>query len=183
MALAKQLNGPIARPLSYLYIRGDALAELDRMAPDVRIVNLETAITSHDRFWPKGINYRMHPRNIAALTVARIDCCAVSNNHVLDWGAQGMADPLGTLASAGIRTVGVGAGLEKAQSPAVIPMPGIGWVLVFAFAERYSGIAHDWVATPSRPSIDLLPDLSRATVEEIAAHESKAPVFWGGLSR
>lgn len=31
-------------------------------APDVKLINLETAVTTHDRPWPrKGINYRMHP--------------------------------------------------------------------------------------------------------------------------
>jgi poly-gamma-glutamate capsule biosynthesis protein CapA/YwtB (metallophosphatase superfamily) len=189
VALAEQVNGPIARPVPYPYIWGDALAELERMAPDVRIVNLETAVTSHDDFWPKGINYRMHPRNIAALTAARIDCCAMANNHVLDWGAEGLAETLGTLASAGIRTAGAGGNLEQAQSPAVIRVPGSGRVLVFAFGERYSGIARDWVATPSRPGIDLLPDLSRATVDDIAARVARAKkpgdtavasIHWGG---
>lgn len=32
------------------------------MAPHARIVNLETAVTTHAQPWPhKGINYRMHP--------------------------------------------------------------------------------------------------------------------------
>lgn len=31
-------------------------------APDARIINLETAVTTNDEPWPrKGINYRMHP--------------------------------------------------------------------------------------------------------------------------
>jgi poly-gamma-glutamate capsule biosynthesis protein CapA/YwtB (metallophosphatase superfamily) len=68
-------------------------------------------------------------------------------------------------------------------------VPGSGRVLVFAFGERYSGIARDWVATPSRPGIDLLPDLSRATVDDIAARVARAKkpgdtavasIHWGG---
>lgn len=189
LALAEQVNGPIDRPVSYSYIWGDALAELQRMAPDVRIINLETAVTSHDGFWPKGINYRMHPRNVAALAVAGIDCCAMANNHVLDWGEAGLTETLGTLAGAGIRTAGAGGNLQQAQSPAVVPVPGSGRVLVFAFGERYSGIAPDWVATPSRPGIDLLPDLSRATVDQVAARVASAKepgdtalasIHWGG---
>jgi poly-gamma-glutamate synthesis protein (capsule biosynthesis protein) len=189
VALAEHVSGPIARPVPYPYIWGEALTELERMAPDVRIVNLETAITSHDGFWPKGINYRMHPRNIGALTAARIDCCAMANNHVLDWGAEGLAETLGTLASVGIRTAGAGGNLAQAQSPAVIQLSGSRRVLVFAFGERYSGIARDWVATPSRPGIDLLPDLSRATVDEVAARVARAKkpgdtvvasIHWGG---
>jgi hypothetical protein len=32
------------------------------MRPDVTLINLETAMTTHDTPWPgKGINYRCHP--------------------------------------------------------------------------------------------------------------------------
>lgn len=189
VALAERVNGPIARPVPYPYIWGEALAVLDRMAPDVRIVNLETAVTRHDGFWPKGINYRMHPNNVAVLHAARIDCCAMANNHVLDWGEKGLAETLGTLANAGIRSAGAGSNLTQAQAPAVLPLPGKGRVLVFAFGERYSGIARAWLATPSRPGIDLLPNLSRTTVNDIAARVVRikrpgdivvASIHWGG---
>ena len=56
---------------------------------DVRIINLETAITESEDYWPgKPVLYRMHPRNIGCLTVAQISCCALANNHLLDWGAK-----------------------------------------------------------------------------------------------
>jgi poly-gamma-glutamate synthesis protein (capsule biosynthesis protein) len=38
--------------------------------PDVRIVNLETAVTRSDRPRPKGINHRMNPDNVPCLTAA-----------------------------------------------------------------------------------------------------------------
>jgi poly-gamma-glutamate capsule biosynthesis protein CapA/YwtB (metallophosphatase superfamily) len=50
--LAEAVNGPIAAPLPAAALWGDALAVMDRAAPDLRIVNLETAITrgwSHPR--------------------------------------------------------------------------------------------------------------------------------------
>ncbi len=46
--LAERLNGPISAPVSYDYIWGDALTELDETAPDARIVNLETSVTTSD---------------------------------------------------------------------------------------------------------------------------------------
>lgn len=64
-----------------------------------------------------------------------------------------------------------------------------GRVLVFGFGERYSGIAADWQATAGGPGIDLLPDLSAATVDAIAARVGAArlpgdivvaSVHWGG---
>src|SRR4029453_6689562 len=85
--LAERANGPIARPVDYAYVWGDALAELERVRPDARIVNLETAVTASDDAWSgKGIHYRMHPANVSCLTVAKLDCCCLANNHVLDWG-------------------------------------------------------------------------------------------------
>ena len=43
--LAERANGPIPRPVNFAYIWGDALAVLEAAAPDMRIINLETAIT------------------------------------------------------------------------------------------------------------------------------------------
>jgi len=65
--LAEQVTGPMRRPVDFAYIWGDTLAELNRVQPDARIVNLETAITRSEDAWPdKGIHYRMHPANIPA---------------------------------------------------------------------------------------------------------------------
>jgi poly-gamma-glutamate synthesis protein (capsule biosynthesis protein) len=85
VALAVATHGPIPAPVDFAYIWGDALDAFTRMAPDVRIINLETAVTTSDTYWPdKGIHYRMHPANIPCLTAAQIDCVILSNNHTLD---------------------------------------------------------------------------------------------------
>jgi hypothetical protein len=52
----------------------------------------------------------MHPRNIDCITAARIDCCCLANNHVLDWGYDGLAETLRTLDAAGIAHTGAGRG-------------------------------------------------------------------------
>src|SRR5512143_3888726 len=102
--LAERAHGEIRKPVSFDYIWGDALAELDRAAPDARIVNLETSVTTSPGPWPaKGINYRMHPANVGCLTAPRLDCCTLANNHVLDWGYAGLDETLRTLRAAGIR--------------------------------------------------------------------------------
>ena len=70
--IAEQINGPIPRPVSYSYIWGDALEEWERMATDVRIINLETSVTESDDYWQgKSIHYRMHPENIPTITTPR----------------------------------------------------------------------------------------------------------------
>jgi poly-gamma-glutamate synthesis protein (capsule biosynthesis protein) len=99
--LAERATGPIPKPASFAYVWGDALAELERVRPDARIVNLETAVTVSSDPWPeKRIHYRMHPANVPCLTAAKIDCCVLANNHVLDWGHAGLEETLAALHSA-----------------------------------------------------------------------------------
>jgi poly-gamma-glutamate synthesis protein (capsule biosynthesis protein) len=191
--LAEQINGRVPAPVPYAYIWGDALTELTELAPDVRIINLETAITAHPQPWPKGINYRMHPRNVPVLTAASVDCCVLANNHVLDWGGPGLAETLASLEDAGIRHAGAGPDLAAARSPAVLAVPGLARgearVLVFAFGSESSGIGRAWAATATRPGVNLLPDLSDATVTAVAAQVravkqagdiAVASIHWGG---
>ncbi len=46
----------------------------------------------------------MHPDNIPCLTAARIDCCALANNHFVDLGYDGLSETLSTLQHAGLQT-------------------------------------------------------------------------------
>ena len=168
VALAEQANGPIPRPVDYAYIWGVAREVLDRERPDARIINLETSITTSEDADPKGINYRMHPGNVPVLAAARIDCCALANNHVLDWGRAGLVETLETLAHAGIQVAGAGRDLRAAQAPAVLGTGNGNRVLVFAFGATDSGIPSDWAADAARAGVHLLPDLSGTAVEGIA---------------
>ena len=47
--LAEEANGPIAKPVAYPYIWGDALQVLAEQQPDLRIVNLETSADDQQR--------------------------------------------------------------------------------------------------------------------------------------
>jgi len=48
--LAEEKNGPIPKPADFSYVWGDALSQLERMAPDLRIINLETSVTKSDEY-------------------------------------------------------------------------------------------------------------------------------------
>ena len=189
VTLAEEVNGPIHKPVDFVYIWGDALAELRSRKPDARIINLETAVTTSGEYWPgKGINYRMHPGNIPCITAANIDCCVLANNHVLDWGYAGLTETLTTLAGASLKTAGAGRNLAEAEVPAIIEIAGRGRVLVFGFGDESSGIPPQWGARTNRAGVNLLPDRSEATVRHIAAqisaHKRKgdvvvASIHWG----
>ncbi len=190
VTIAERANGTIPRGVDFSYPWGDALATLDREQPDVRIINLETAVTTSNDAWPrKGINYRMHPANTPCLTAAGIDCCVLANNHVIDWGYDGLHETLHTLQSAGIRTVGAGASLADAMSPAIIELGPQRRVVVFSMGHGSSGIGRAWAATNRRAGVWLLPDLSMDSVEAVARQVKMvrrrgdiviASIHWGG---
>lgn len=188
--LAEERTGPIPRPVDFRYIWGDALNELARVGPDVRIVNLETSVTRSEDAWPgKSIHYRTHPANVACLTAANIDCCALANNHVLDWGYQGLAETLSTLHEAGIGTAGAGRNDTEAAAPVIVDVRGKGRVVLFAFGMENSGVPGEWAAGANRPGVNFLKDLSASTAEAIArqVNAAKRPrdlvvvsLHWGG---
>ncbi|MDO8248212.1 MAG: CapA family protein [Rhodoferax sp.] len=188
--LAEAVNGPLPAPVSADYIWGDALAAIARAAPDLRIVNLETAVTTSAHAWPgKGIHYRMHPGNVDCLTAAHIDCCVLANNHVLDWGHQGLEETLQVVRQAGMHTAGAGADGDEAWAPATLPLPGRARLLVFACGTSSSGIPAGWSAAPRRSGVALLPDLSDVTARLLADDVTRrrtsgdlvlVSIHWGG---
>lgn len=190
VALAERRNGPIARPVSFSYIWGDALDELAARRPDARIINLETSVTTSSSYEAaKGIHYRMNPRNLPCIGAAGIDCCVLANNHVLDWGVEGLRETLASLDAASISRAGAGRDQAEATRPAVLPLPGGGRLLVFAFALGSSGVPASWAATAERPGVNYLPDAAERRLERIAAavDDHRRPgdlvlvsIHWGG---
>ena len=186
---AEKAHGAIPRPISFDYIWGGALQELEQAEVDFRIVNLETAVTSAETPWiGKAIQYRMHPQNIGCLSAARISACILANNHVMDWGYDGLSETLQTLDAAGIAHAGAGNDSDEAMQPAVLGTVGKGRVLLFSFGSTTSGIPEDWKATSICPGVNLLDDLSERTAarvcDQMRAHQQPgdlivASIHWG----
>jgi poly-gamma-glutamate capsule biosynthesis protein CapA/YwtB (metallophosphatase superfamily) len=186
--LAEAANGPISRPVGFSYVWGDALVDITNRA-DVRIINLETAITASQRPALKDINYRVSPQNAACLSAAKIDCCVLANNHVLDWGEEGLRDTLATLRLGAIAHAGAGRDRREAVAPAILPLADGGRVLVFGFGSRTAGIPQHWAAGENRAGINLLGNLSDRTVADVASMAGAvrrggdllvASIHWGG---
>lgn len=165
--LAERAHGPIPRDCSFEYVWGDALGDLDASHPAARIINLETSITMSMSPVPKGINYKMHPGNVPCLKAARVDCCVLANNHVLDWGQAGLLETLSTLHRNDLAAAGAGTDLAEAEKPAEIALAGGTRLLVFGLGSTTSGIPRDWAARQDRPGVRLLSDLSPAVASRI----------------
>ncbi len=166
LALAEQRIGPIGSPFSPDQIWGESLNWIQGLNPELRIVNLETAITNGGQPWPgKGMHFRMHPANISTLQAAGINACSLANNHCLDWGFSGLADTLRALDQAGIASSGAGLSPHRAQQPARLPLADGGELLLFAWAFSSSGVPPAWAAQPNRPGVALLSTIDSATVK------------------
>jgi poly-gamma-glutamate synthesis protein (capsule biosynthesis protein) len=169
VALAEAVNGAVPWPVDPVYPWGDALAVLDELATDARILNLETSITTSDDFVPgKAVHYRMSPDNMACLTAARPDVCVLANNHLLDLGPRGLADTLAALDGVGLRRAGAGATAAEATAPAVVGARERR-ILVAAVGTESSGVPPGWAATAEHGGVAFLPELSVGAADRVLA--------------
>jgi poly-gamma-glutamate synthesis protein (capsule biosynthesis protein) len=167
-ALAVRASGPIPRNVPADYVWGDALDAIAQAAPDVRILNLETSVTTCPKAEPKGINYRMHPNNLPALTAFAPDCCVLSNNHVLDWGPEGLRETLGALRMENLLFAGAGVDAREARTPAALPVGPARRVLVYGVGCESSGIPGDWAAGEGKPGVNWVAAPTAAVGERLA---------------
>ncbi|MDQ3912125.1 MAG: CapA family protein [Actinomycetota bacterium] len=167
---------------------GDVLPLLK--AADLRVANLECALTDHKRPWertPKVFHFRADPSATQVLRVARIDGCSLANNHTLDFEEQGLLDTMEHLERSGIRYAGAGRNTKEAARPALLERrtDGTSQVVLLAFTDNEPPFA----AGPDRAGTNYLPVSLEAEIlyrVEAAikdAHEMGAPVIfsshWG----
>jgi poly-gamma-glutamate synthesis protein (capsule biosynthesis protein) len=127
---------------------GDVLPLL--RSADAVVANLECALTTRGAPWtatPKVFHFRARPgASIAALRAANVRCVSLANNHVLDYGAQGLLETTGCLDRAGIAHAGAGCSEREAAAPAIFDAAGLR-VGVIALTDNEPPFA----ATASRP--------------------------------
>jgi poly-gamma-glutamate capsule biosynthesis protein CapA/YwtB (metallophosphatase superfamily) len=169
---------------------GDVLPLL--LSADLRIVNLECAITDHEQPWartPKFFHFRADPSAVEVLQAARVNGCSLANNHTLDFEERGLLDTLRYLKVAGIRYAGADRSREQAAQPALLaarPADRTSRVALLAFTDNEPPFA----ARPDRPGTNYLPVslepdvLRRVEAAVTAAREAgaKTVVFsnhWG----
>ncbi|WP_101065854.1 CapA family protein [Roseovarius salinarum] len=167
LRLAERRNGPIPVPVDRGYVWGPLPGDLDARACDLRIVNLETAITDDGHPAPKAINYRMSRANAAMLKAARLDACTLANNHVLDWGGAGLRDTLDTLDGLGIAHAGAGRTAQAAFAPCALGLTDGGRLRLLAFGDATAGVPGDWAAGTDSAGVATLPEDPRRAVEVI----------------
>lgn len=103
---------------------------------DLRVFNLETPLCDASSPIEKcGPALRAPTACVRGLAALRPDCVALSNNHIFDQGAAGLAATLDTLQEAGIDAFGAGMSLGEADAPCVLRVNGVR-VCVYAVCEH-----------------------------------------------
>lgn len=112
-------------------------------ASDLAIINLEAPLTkATDTIIKTGPSIKLSPACISALICAEINIVALANNHIRDYGDQGVKDTLITCKENNIDVVGAGKNLTDASKTLFKVVKGK-TIAVINFAENEWASAKD----------------------------------------
>jgi poly-gamma-glutamate capsule biosynthesis protein CapA/YwtB (metallophosphatase superfamily) len=149
---------------------GDVLPHL--LQADLRIVNLECALTVHHKQWTRSwkmFHFRADPGSVRVLLTAHIDGCSLANNHILDYEERGLR----VLRKCGIRYAGAGDNAKEAAAPALLDIAGESpcRVALLSFTDNEP----DFAAGADHPGTNYLPvSLDDETFARVASSIAEA---------
>ena len=115
--------GPTVAARGWGHPFGGTIAELRK--GEILVGNLEAPLTGGGtEFTGKKFRFRTRPEAAAALRRAGFDVLTLANNHIMDFGAEGLADTLTALGREGIGHSGAGADLAAARREALVEVKG-----------------------------------------------------------
>lgn len=92
---------------------------------DINFANLETPITSGGEEYPnKQFTFRMSPKAVPSLVKVGFNLLSLANNHMMDFGPEGLADTLSILHKHGVHFAGAGRNLHEARTPGIVEVKG-----------------------------------------------------------
>ncbi|HIL05157.1 MAG TPA: CapA family protein [Acidimicrobiia bacterium] len=114
----------------------------DLASADVAIVNLEMAITERGEPYDKEYVFRAPGSAALTLVGAGIDVVSLANNHVFDFGREGLEDTISVLDEVGILRPGAGSNNAEAYAPRILTLDnGVRVAFVSATAVVPGGFA------------------------------------------
>lgn len=109
-------------------------------AADLAIVNLECVLGGESPVPKDGPNLKGDPDSARALKTAGFDLATLANNHMMDYGSEGLQATLNACHAAGLATVGAGRNENEALEPAYCEVQGLR-VGVLNLSDREDGEA------------------------------------------
>src|SRR3990172_952602 len=133
---------------------------------DIFMVNLEHPVTTLVEKVEKKYNFKMNPAAIGTLKSGGVSLVNCANNHVFDYGLQGIEETMRNLDSAGVKFVGIGKDLRGARTPVILETKG----RRIGFLGYYGGGEDAGKAT--RPG--FAPRFERYIIEDVRSLRKKA---------
>ena len=176
------------RQRSVTAVWGDLLDRLRGL--DGLFVNLECALSTRGEPWrrtERAFHFRADPDwAVPALDEAGVDCCALANNHVLDFEEAALSDTLDALDAADVAHAGAGRTRTEAFDPAVVAVNDLDVAFVsltdntpeYAATETTPGTAYVAIAVDdaeTRAAVDDVLDRARAHDPDLLV----ASLHWG----
>jgi len=91
---------------------------------NVAFANLEAPFTTTGTKFDKRFTFKVPPKYASGLNEAGFDVVTLANNHMLDYGIEGLSNTIKTLDSIGVAFCGAGLDLKQAREPALIERDG-----------------------------------------------------------
>lgn len=91
---------------------------------DLVVVNLESPFTDSNKNFKKTVPLKANPEYAHILKDNNLDAVALANNHIMDYGPQGLNDTLAALDRYNITHMGAGQNLQEALQPAYFNING-----------------------------------------------------------
>lgn len=103
---------------------------------DLAFGNLETTVIEGEIIRSDSFFFRTDPRAVQGLQLAGFDVLSLANNHMLNFGREGLESTLENLDGAGISHVGAGVSAEEISKPVIREIKGIKFgFLAYSYAK------------------------------------------------
>ncbi|MEI6296890.1 MAG: CapA family protein [bacterium] len=127
---------------------------------DAFMVNCENPITEAVLKILKQFNFKMNPNLTNIFSLNRITLVNIANNHICDYGTQGLLDTIDNLDKFGIEHIGAGKNLEEARQPVVKIIKGM--KIFFLGYGNYSPAGENSPGVAYRNKKDVIEDIKNA---------------------
>ena len=133
---------------------------------DIMFVNLECAITESNNAIKKfGPNLKVPKETATVLKNIGTTLCGLSNNHIFDFGKEGVADTISALDEEGIPYTGFGKNYDDSRKNYIVEKDGEKVAFVAVCEHEYSYALENRMGSRPFDPFDTMEDIRKAKVE------------------
>ena len=146
---------------------------------DFNIVNLESPITrsiNKNKILKSGPHINGHSESINVLKKLGVNLLSLANNHIMDYGVEGLNDTLKLINEQEIEYIGVGKNLNEAIKPYTFIVEGLK-IGILNFTENEWSIATD--ERPGTSPLNIIDNINQIK-ETKKSHDKLIVIIHGG---